>query len=66
MILSETAAWVLLANALVLASLFGAFLRLQADGDGYRKLFRCLSLSLAVVMSVIMIDGIALSYMTQL
>ena len=58
-ILSETAAWILLANALILAAVFGVFLR--GDRDRYRVLFRHLSLSLAIVMSVILIDGIALS-----
>jgi protoheme IX farnesyltransferase len=58
-ILSQVAAWVLLANALVLASVLGASLR--GDGEGYRSLFRCLNLSLALVMSVILIEGIALS-----
>ena len=58
-ILSETGAWVLLANALLLAVAFGVCL--QAGGERYRTLFRHLSLSLAVVMSVILIDGIVLS-----
>ena len=58
-ILSEAAAWILLANALILATVFG--ICLQGDGDRYRALFRHLSLSLAIVMSVILIDGIALS-----
>lgn len=63
-ILSETAAWILFANALILATVFG--IGLQGDGDRYRALFRHLSLSLAIVMSLILIDGIALSYMSQL
>ena len=63
-ILSETAAWILFANALILATVFG--ICLQGDGDRYRALFRHLSLSLAIVMSLILIDGIALSYMSQL
>jgi len=63
-ILSETAAWILFANALILATVFG--ICLQGDGDRYRVLFRHLSLSLAIVMSLILIDGIALSYMSQL
>jgi protoheme IX farnesyltransferase len=58
-ILSETAAWVLFANALILATVFG--ICLQGGSDRYRALFRHLSLSLAIVMSVILIDGIALS-----
>jgi protoheme IX farnesyltransferase len=58
-ILSQIAAWALLANALVLASVLGASLR--GGGEGYRRLFRSLNLSLALVMSVILIDGIALS-----
>jgi len=58
-ILSEAAAWILLANALVLATVFGVCLR--GDRDRYRALFRHLSLSLAIVMSVILIDGITLS-----
>ena len=58
-ILSQIAAWALLANALVLASVLGASLR--GGGEGYRRLFRCLNLSLALVMSVILIEGIALS-----
>ena len=58
-ILSATAAWVLFANALILATVFG--ICLQGGSDRYRALFRHLSLSLAIVMSVILIDGIALS-----
>jgi len=58
-ILSPIAAWALLANALVLASVLGASLR--AGGEGYRRLFRSLNLSLALVMGVILIDAIALS-----
>jgi protoheme IX farnesyltransferase len=58
-ILSQIAGWALLANALVLASVLGASLR--GGGEGYRRLFRSLNLSLAMVMSVILIDGIALS-----
>jgi protoheme IX farnesyltransferase len=58
-ILSETAAWILLANALILATVFG--ICLEGERDRYRALFRHLSLSLAVVMSVILIDGIVLS-----
>jgi len=56
---SGTAAWVLFANALILATVFG--ICLQGGSDRYRALFRYLSLSLAIVMSVILIDGIALS-----
>ena len=63
-ILSETAAWILLANALILTTVLG--ICLQGDGDRYRALFRHLSLSLAIVMGVILIDGIALSFMSQL
>jgi len=63
-ILSETGAWILLANALVLATVFG--ICLQGDGNRYRALFRHLTLSMAIVMSVILIDGVALSYMSQL
>ena len=58
-ILSQTAAWVLFANALILAMVFG--ICLQGGSDRYRALFRHLSLSLAIVISVILIDGIALS-----
>jgi protoheme IX farnesyltransferase len=62
-ILSETASWILLANALALATFFGICLR--GDRDRYRALFRYLSLSLAVVMSVILVDGIVLSYLSR-
>jgi protoheme IX farnesyltransferase len=58
-ILSETAAWILFANALILAIVFGVLLR--GDRDRYHALFRHLSLSLAIVMGVILIDGMALS-----
>jgi protoheme IX farnesyltransferase len=64
--LSETAAWALLANALILASLFALFLRLRGDAARYGRLFRCLNLSLGVVMSVILVDGILLSYLRQI
>jgi protoheme IX farnesyltransferase len=64
-ILSEAAAWVLFVNALVLASVFGFLLYLHGDGNRYRELFRYLNLSLAVVMGVILVDGIVLSYMSQ-
>ena len=47
------------AAALILATVFGVCLR--GDGESYRDLFRHLNLSLAVVMTVIMVDGIALS-----
>jgi protoheme IX farnesyltransferase len=56
-ILSETAAWILFANGLILATFFGFCL--LGGRDRYRALFRHLSLSLAIVMSVIVIDGIA-------
>ena len=62
---SETAAWALFANALILASLFALFLRLRADARRYSRFFRCLNLSLGVVMSVILVDGILLSYLRQ-
>jgi protoheme IX farnesyltransferase len=62
-ILSEAAAWVLFANGLLLATFFG--ICLWGGRDRYRALFRQLSLSLAIVMSVIVIDGIARS-LTQL
>jgi protoheme IX farnesyltransferase len=63
-ILSETGAWALIANALLLAIAFGVCL--QAGSERYRTLFRHLSLSLAIVMGVILIDGIALSYLGRL
>jgi len=62
-ILSETAAWILLANGLILATFFGICLR--GSRDRYRALFRHLSLSLAIVMSVILADRIVLSYLGQ-
>jgi protoheme IX farnesyltransferase len=59
--LSEPAGWVLLANALLLASVTGLLLGIQGGGDRYRKLFTCLNLSLAVVMTVVVADGFVLS-----
>lgn len=59
--LSESAAWVLFANALILASIAGLILGIRGDGDRYRRLFTYLNLSLAVVMTVVMADGIVLS-----
>jgi len=64
-ILSEAAAWVLFVNATVLASVFGFLLYIHADGNRYRELFRVLNLSLAVVMGVILVDGIVLPYLSQ-
>jgi protoheme IX farnesyltransferase len=63
--LSETAAWALFANALLLASLFALSLGLRGDARRYGRLFRSLNLSLGVVMSVILVDGILLSYLHQ-
>jgi protoheme IX farnesyltransferase len=53
---SAVAAWVLFANALILASVFAFFLVRLDDGASYRGLFRFLNLSLAVVMGVVMLD----------
>jgi protoheme IX farnesyltransferase len=64
-ILSETAAWILFANALLLASISCLFLYLPRDAARYRELFRYLNLSLAVVMAVIMADAMVLSYLSQ-
>jgi protoheme IX farnesyltransferase len=62
-ILSETAAWILLVNALILASFFGAILfSSQREDGGYHGLFRYLNLSVAVVMSVIIVDGMSRSW----
>jgi protoheme IX farnesyltransferase len=58
-VLSQVAAWIFFANALVLTSVFGVLLLPQRAGHRYRELFRYLSLSVAVVMSVIIVDGIA-------
>jgi protoheme IX farnesyltransferase len=58
-VLSEAAAWAFFANALVLTSVFGVLLFSQRGGHRYRNLFRYLSLSVAVVMCVIIVDGIA-------
>jgi protoheme IX farnesyltransferase len=58
-VLSEAAAWVFLANALVLTSVSAVLLFSRRGGHGYRGLFRYLSLSVAVVMSVVILDGIA-------
>jgi protoheme IX farnesyltransferase len=58
-VLSEAAAWLFLANALVLVSVFGVLLFSQRAGHRYRDLFRYLSLSGAIVLSVIAVDGIA-------
>jgi protoheme IX farnesyltransferase len=60
--LSETAAWVLFANALVLASLFTLVLGLGGGAARYHGLFRCLNLSLGIVMGVVLVDGIVRSY----
>jgi protoheme IX farnesyltransferase len=60
---SETATWILLANGLLLATVFGTLLSLHGHQARYRELFRFLNLSLAVVMSVILVDGIVLSYL---
>ena len=62
---SETAAWALFANALILASLFALSLRVGGGARRYRRLFRCLNLSLGAVMSVILVDGVVLSYLGQ-
>jgi protoheme IX farnesyltransferase len=59
--LSDSAAWVLFANALILASIAGLILGIQGESDRYRRLFTYLNLSLAVVMTVVMADGILLS-----
>jgi protoheme IX farnesyltransferase len=53
---SAVAAWVLSANALVLASVFAFFLIRPDDRASYRGLFRFLNLSLALVMGVVMLD----------
>jgi protoheme IX farnesyltransferase len=58
-VLSQAAAWIFFANALVLSSVFAVLLFSQRGGHRYRDLFRYLSLSVAVVMSVIIVDGIA-------
>jgi protoheme IX farnesyltransferase len=58
-VLSEVAAWVLFANAAILTSAFGLLLFFRHGATRYRELFRYLSLSVAVVMAVIMLDGIA-------
>ena len=58
-VLSELAAWVFLANALAVTSVFAVLLFAGRPGHRYRDLFRYLSLSVAVVMSVAIIDGIA-------
>jgi protoheme IX farnesyltransferase len=58
-VLSDSATWVLLANALTLSSVFGFVLFLQRGGDRYHELFRYLNLSVAIVMSVIVVDVIA-------
>jgi protoheme IX farnesyltransferase len=58
-VLSHVAAWVFFANALILTSLFAVLLLPQRAGHKYREMFRYLSLSVAVVMSVIIVDGIA-------
>jgi protoheme IX farnesyltransferase len=58
-VLSEAAAWVFFANALVLTSVSAALLFSKRAGHRYRDLFRYLGLSVAVVMSVIIVDGIA-------
>jgi protoheme IX farnesyltransferase len=55
-VLSDSATWVLLANALILSSVFGFVLFLQDGSDRYRELFRYLNLSVAIVMSVIVVD----------
>jgi protoheme IX farnesyltransferase len=57
-VLSEAAAWVFFANALILTSVFSVLLFSRRRGHRYRDLFRYLGLSVSVVMSVIMIDGI--------
>jgi protoheme IX farnesyltransferase len=59
--LSESAAWVLFANAVILASVFGLLLGVRGEGDRYRRLFLVMNLSLAVVMTVVMADGFVLS-----
>jgi protoheme IX farnesyltransferase len=56
---SEAAAWAFFANALVLTSVFAVLLFSRRHGRRYRDLFRYLSLSVAVVMSVIIVDGIS-------
>jgi protoheme IX farnesyltransferase len=56
---SEVAAWAFFANALVLTSVFGVLLFSRRHGGRYRDLFRYLSFSVAVVMSVIIVDGIS-------
>jgi len=58
-VLSEAAAWAFFANALILTSVFAVLLFSARGGHRYRDLFRYLSLSVAVVMSVIIVDGIA-------
>ena len=58
-VLSEAAAWMFFANALLLTSVSAALLFSQRGGHRYRDLFRYLGLSVAVVMSVIIVDGIA-------
>ncbi|MDB4433297.1 UbiA family prenyltransferase [bacterium] len=58
-VLSDSAMWVLLGNALILTSLFGFLLFLDRGGDRYRELFRYLNLSVAIVMGVIVVDVMA-------
>jgi protoheme IX farnesyltransferase len=58
-VLSQAAAWIFFANALVLSSIFAVLLFSQRAGHRYRNLFRYLSFSVGVVMSVIIVDGIA-------
>ncbi len=58
-VVSEAAAWMFFANALVLTSVSAALLFSRHGGRRYHDLFRYLSLSVAVVMSVIVVDGIA-------
>jgi protoheme IX farnesyltransferase len=56
-VLSETAAWVLFGNALILTSVFVRYLFILRDDSRYGGLFRVLSVSVAVVTAVIIVDG---------
>jgi len=56
---SRAAAWVFLANALLVTAVSAILLFSQRGARRYRDLFRYLGLSVALVMSVIMVDGVA-------
>lgn len=56
---SRAAAWAFLANALLVTAVSAILLFSQRGARRYRDLFRCLGFSVALVMSVIMVDGVA-------